>query len=437
MKVTVKSTTMVQPAERMRRHSLWLSNLDLLQLRSHVTRVISAYNKPASSSSSESCFFDTKVVKEALSKTLVPFYPVAGRLRRRDGNGGRLELDCNDEGVLFQEAESEAVLAEVKELLLMADGLEFSPGEEAELLELFPRVDYSKGVSSYPLLIVQVTRFKCGGICLGIGIHHALADGESSVSFINTWADMARGLPVEATLFWDRTILRARRPVTPEFHHVEYDPDPTMMITDNNPPKPAATVAILKITAEQLNTLKDRAMARSRYSTYEILTSHIWRCAIKARGLVNEQPTKLHISLDGRSRLSPPLPAAVALAGELASEPLPRTLERIQQALSRMDDEYLRSAIDYLEDPNNPEGIIQVQTHCRSPNLWVVSWMRFPFKTADFGWGSSTLFHVADISEGMGILLPRNPADGSLSLAICLESDVMEGFKKMFYEFDP
>ncbi|CAI0394618.1 unnamed protein product [Linum tenue] len=120
---------------------------------------------------------------------------------------------------------------------------------------------------------------------------------------------MARGLPVEATLFWDRTILRARRPVTPEFHHVEYDPDPTMMITDNNPPKPAATVAILKITAEQLNTLKDRAMARSRYSTYEILTSHIWRCAIKARGLVNEQPTKLHISLDGRSRLSPPLPA--------------------------------------------------------------------------------------------------------------------------------
>ncbi|CAL1358709.1 unnamed protein product [Linum trigynum] len=161
MKVTVKSTTMVQPAERRPRHSLWLSNLDLLQLRSHVTRVIFAYNKPASSSSSsESCFFDTKVVKEALSKTLVPFYPVAGRLRRRDGNGGRLELDCNDEGVLFQEAESEAVLAEVKELPLMADGLEFSPGEEAELLELVPRVDYSKGVSSYPLLIVQVTRFK-------------------------------------------------------------------------------------------------------------------------------------------------------------------------------------------------------------------------------------------------------------------------------------
>ncbi|CAI0394607.1 unnamed protein product [Linum tenue] len=98
-----------------------------------------------------------------------------------------------------------------------------------------------------------------------------------------------------------------------------------------------------------------------------------------------------------------------------------------------MDDEYLRSAIDYLEDPNNPEGIIQVPADCRSPNLWVVSWMRLPSKTADFGWGSSTLFHVADISEGLAILLPRNPADGSLSLAICLESDVMQGFKRLFY----
>ncbi|CAI0394609.1 unnamed protein product [Linum tenue] len=432
MKVTVKETTMVRPAESRPRHSLWLSNLDLLQLRSHVTRAICA-----SSSSSES-FFDVGVLKEALRKALVPFYPVAGRFRR-DGGDGRLEVDCNGEGVLFQEAETEASLAELGDFSLMADiGRELS-------VELVPRVDYSGGVSSYPLVILQVTRFKCGGVSLGIGIHHALADGESSLSFINTWADMARGLPVTATSFWDRTILRARRPATPKFNHIEYDPHPTMMIAKNNPPKPA-TVAILKITPEQLNTLKN--MARARYSTYEILAAHVWRCASKARCLVTEQPTKLQMSVDGRSKLSPPTPAGyfgnvifhatpVALAGELASEPLPRTLERIQQALSRMDDEYLRSAIDYLEDPNNPEGIIPVPADCRSPNLWVVSWMRLPSKTADFGWGSSTLFHVADMSEGLAILLPRNSADGSLSLAICLESDVMEGFKKMFYEFDP
>ncbi|CAI0394608.1 unnamed protein product [Linum tenue] len=167
MKVTVKSTTMVQPAEHRPRHSLWLSNLDLLQLRSHVTRAICAYNKHPASSYSESFFF----------------------------------FDVG-------EAESEAALSEIGELLYTAGGREFSPGKEAD--DESSRVDYSRGVSSYPLLILQITRLKCDGVCLGIGIHHVVADGESLLSFINTWADMARGLPVTATPFWDHTILRAR-----------------------------------------------------------------------------------------------------------------------------------------------------------------------------------------------------------------------------------
>ncbi|CAI0394605.1 unnamed protein product [Linum tenue] len=445
MKVTVRETSMImiRPAECRPRHSLWLSNLDLLQLRNHVTTIY-AYNKPTTAGTSALSFefFDIKVLKDALSKALVPFYPVAGRLGR-DANG-RLELDCNGEGVLLLEAETETALAELGEFIPVPDGREFSPGPEVQLTELVPRVDYSKGVSSYPLLILQVTRFKCGGVCLGIGIHHTIADGESSLSFINTWADMARGLPLTATLFWDRTILRAQQPATPKFHHTEYDPHPTMMIANNSEqraPKPA-TVGILKITPEQLNTLKIRA--NSRYSTYEILTAHIWRCASKARGFVDEQPTKLQISVDGRSRLNPPIPAGyfgnvifhttpVAPVGELISEPLAQTVERIRQAISRMNNEYLRSAIDYLEDPSSPEGIIRVPGHCRSPNLKVVSWMRLPFKSADFGWGSSILFRKADISEGTGLILPRNP-DGTLSLAICLEADVMEPFKKLLYD---
>nr|GMD28087.1 shikimate O-hydroxycinnamoyltransferase-like [Ipomoea batatas] len=43
---------------------------------------------------------------EALRNVLVSFYPMAGRLAR-DGEG-RIEINCNEEGVLFVEVESDA-----------------------------------------------------------------------------------------------------------------------------------------------------------------------------------------------------------------------------------------------------------------------------------------------------------------------------------------
>ena len=49
-------------------------------------------------------FFDPKVLKNALSEILVPFYPVAGRLQHNED--GRLEIICNRKGVLFVEAET-------------------------------------------------------------------------------------------------------------------------------------------------------------------------------------------------------------------------------------------------------------------------------------------------------------------------------------------
>ncbi|CAN1165357.1 Shikimate O-hydroxycinnamoyltransferase [Linum perenne] len=213
---------------------------------------------------------------------------------------------------------------------------------------------------------------------------------------------------------------------------------------------------MLKITSEQLKTLKENAMNSRdgndgsvvRCSTYEILTAHIWRCVTKAPRLVGEQPTMLQISVDGRSRLNnpPTYPpryfgnvifhaTPIALAGDLISEPMIKTVGRIQQAIKRMDEEYLRSAIDYLEDRANPkEGIIQVPGACQSPNLKLVSWMRLPLKTADFGWGKPTSIRQVNLAEGKGHILPQN-ADGSLSLTIGLDEDAMEAFKTLFYDY--
>lgn len=83
------------------------------------------------------------MVKEGLSKALVQFYPMAGRLRRDED--GRIEIDCNAEGVLFVVAETSSVID---------DFGDFAP--TLELKKLIPSVDYSGGISTYPLLVLQV-----------------------------------------------------------------------------------------------------------------------------------------------------------------------------------------------------------------------------------------------------------------------------------------
>jgi len=423
MKLKVIESSIICPLEKTKSsHRLWLSNLDLVHAPIHLP-LLYLYEAVENGR-----FFEAGVLKEALRRVLVLFYPIAGRLARDEK--GRLEVECNGEGVLFVEAETDFRLSQIGE-----------SAPSSELLKLVPRVDYSQEISSYPLLLLQVTRFKCGGASLGVGPHHSLVDGVSTTSFINTWSYMAYGLPPTVLPFLDRTFLRASNPPSPKFHHPEYDSPPTLI---NNPvPKPTSTT-IIKFTPTQLSILRAKAANPNnnvRYTTNQILMAHIWRCASQARGLADNQPTRLNMPVDGRSRLKPPVPSGyfgsmifnttiVDMVGELISEPMARTVSRIHRAVEKMNDEYLRSAIDYLENPPDPSGVARVPGSCKSPNLTIASWTRIPFHSADFGLGSPILTRAANLFEGKGNILPMNE-DGSISLVICLESDAMVAFQKL------
>lgn len=162
-------------------------------------------------------FFQPRALKEALSKVLVPFYPAASRLGRND-ESGRTEIVCNAEGALFVEAEATGVLDEFDHI-----------GSSSKLV---PFVDYSETISSYPLVRVnfcKVTSFKCGGISIGARVHHALIDGSSFFHFMTSWCDMVRGkFTGGVSPFHDRAIIKFLVPPKPAFHHVEFDPPPSM-----------------------------------------------------------------------------------------------------------------------------------------------------------------------------------------------------------------
>lgn len=42
-------------------------------------------------------------------------------------------------------------------------------------------------------LMVQVTFFDCGGMAIGVGLHHEIADSLSFIMFLNAWSALARG----------------------------------------------------------------------------------------------------------------------------------------------------------------------------------------------------------------------------------------------------
>lgn len=259
---------------------------------------------------------------------------------------------------------------------------------------------------------------------------------------------MARGLSVAIPPFIDRTLLRAREPPTPTHDHVEYHPPPTMTTTTQKPLSKSSTT-MLKLTLEQLNTLKAKAKTEGgpTHSTYEILAAHIWRCACKARGLPDDQLTKLYVATDGRSRLSPHLPPGylgnvvftatpVATSGTLTSESLQNAAKLIHTTLTKMDDSYLRSAIDYLETQPDLSALIRGPSYFASPNLNINAWTRLPVHDADFGWGRPVFMGPAIILyEGTVYVLPSPNNDRSVSLAVCLDANEQPLFKKYLYEF--
>lgn len=291
-------------------------------------------------------------------------------------------------------------------------------------------------------LILQLTRFKCGGVSLGVANEHHVSDGISALHFINTWSAIARGA---ATLppSLDRRVLSPRSPPRPRFPHVEHQPPPSLKtpLHDSD-----TTFSIFRLTRDQINALKQQCKDDddNKYTMYEVVSGHVWRCACMARGLPKDQETKLQFPVNARQKLRPPLPqgyfgngifytGAYALCGELESSPLRFAVGKVQEAIARMDDEYLRSAVDYQE--LHLDGIVRSENNVKCPNFGITNWVRLPFYEADFGWGKPVYVGPgAALFEGKSFLFHDPENDGCVLLAITLHKHHMKRFQKLLYQ---
>ncbi|KAI5417712.1 spermidine hydroxycinnamoyl transferase [Lathyrus oleraceus] len=448
--MTLKGDYMVRPKEPTWHGCLPLFEWSLTGMISH-TPIIYFYHPPPNWLISPTKIATT--LKDSLSKILVQFYPLAGRLQNK-GNG-RFDLECNAMGVQFIEAETSSTLSDLGD---------FSPSSNNYCHYLFPHIDYTLPMQELPLLIVQLTKFKCGGISISLLISHIVADGQSVTHFISEWAQVARGEPLKRIPYLDRNILRGGEPCS-NINDWEFEQLPRLLKNLDNSfeeRKEKTTNAIIKVSKNQLEKLRKTANeswnkpSNDRgYSIYETITGHIWRSACKARGHENNQPTAIGVCVDWRSRVKPSLPKesfgnaildvlATSLAGDLMSKPLGYASSRIREAIEKVNDEYVRSGVEYFKkqyDLTKFQDIhcIQSDDHMpfyRNPNLIVVSWLKLPIYGIDFGWGKEIYmgpgFH--EELEGDSLILPSSHDDGSLLIFMCLQEVHMDAFKRHFYE---
>uniref|UniRef100_A0A804HV67 Uncharacterized protein n=1 Tax=Musa acuminata subsp. malaccensis TaxID=214687 RepID=A0A804HV67_MUSAM len=102
--VTRTSRSFVAPCEETPRGSLGLSFIDREPVFRYVVRSLHVFRhgrEPA------------RVIREALSKALVKYYPFAGRFADDPDGGGEVRVACTGEGVWFVEAKTDCSLEDM------------------------------------------------------------------------------------------------------------------------------------------------------------------------------------------------------------------------------------------------------------------------------------------------------------------------------------
>ncbi|GJU76342.1 transferase, chloramphenicol acetyltransferase-like domain protein [Tanacetum coccineum] len=116
-------------------------------------------------------------LETSLEKSLTRFYPLAGRYVDKTQT-----IDCNDQGAEFIHAKVDIKMQDI-----------LAPGVDVKFVDEFiPHKKFAVEQFTDPLLAIQVTMFKCGGVALGASTTHKIADASTLSTFLNEWAALNR-----------------------------------------------------------------------------------------------------------------------------------------------------------------------------------------------------------------------------------------------------
>ncbi|KAF8670288.1 hypothetical protein HU200_050828 [Digitaria exilis] len=416
-----EAVTTVAPALPVQEHRLPLSNLDLI-LPPIDVGVFFCYADPVAGAAA--------VLKAALAKTLVAYYPLAGEVVANAD--GEPELLCSGRGV--DVAEATAGDADMRDLRL---GF---PDESVE--QLVPKK--KAGVVS-----VQVTKFKCGGAVVGCTFDHRVCDAYSFNMFLLAWAAAVRGGPAPPSPSFRRSLLAPRHHLTPPCTTGTLA-DRLFVPVSRAPPLPETTAAnrIYRIAAADVAALQ--TAAGPGRTKLEAFTAHLWGLHAEAASRRRISSCCMGVVVDGRSRISPgdmaayfgnvlSIPYGVLGSEELRRMELAEVAGEVHRWVAEAaKGEHFRELVEWVE-ARRPEPTVARAYLGRGEGgeeataCVVSSGMRLAVGEVDFGWGRPAFasYHFP-WPGGAGYVMPMPSArgDGDWVVYVHVAPEVVEAMEE-------
>ncbi|BFG30728.1 hypothetical protein CerSpe_170020 [Prunus speciosa] len=414
----------ITPAKPTPHETKLLSNIDDQEsLRFQVPVIMSYKNNPSMKGNDP-----VEVIKEALSRALVYYYPMAGRLR--EGPNRKLMVECNGEGVLFIGANADVTLAQLGDTIAPP-----SPFLE----EFLYNVPGSDGILGCPLLLIQVTRLSCGGFIFALRLNHTMCDAAGLVQFLNAVGEMVQGAQAPSTTpVWERELLGARDPPRITCVHHEYEEGIDAQGSFPSTNKPNMVQRSFYFGAKEIKAIRNHIPPQlSTCTTFDLITACLWKCRTLALRMNPKQVVRLSCVVSARSKrhnVRVPLgyygntfafPAAVSEAKALCTNPLGYALELVMKAKATVNEEYMRSVADLMEIRG------RLPKYPLTGNFLVSDNTRAGFEEVSFGWGKPVFGGPAKALNLISFYVQHkcNDEDGVL-VPICLPLSDMERFQQ-------
>ncbi|CAH8381674.1 unnamed protein product [Eruca vesicaria subsp. sativa] len=399
-----KQPTLVTPSSPTLNHSLYLSNLDDHHFLRFSIKYLYLFQKSLSA----------LTLKDSLSRVLVDYYPLAGRIKLSDDET-KLKVDCSGEGAIFAEASMDITCQEF---------LQMSRKPNNSWRKLLFKVE-TRGFLDIPPLLIQVTHLRCGvPTCMGSCQHHQCSSSDPTVP-LSTHVSTTRSTACHTHSH-------------PGFTRTTVDKNSTTFsickYLQSQPLVPTTLTFTPSIILRLKKTCADPSL---ECTTFEALAAHTWCSWARSLGFPLTMQVKLLFSVNMRKKLTPQLPqgyygngfvlaCAESKVQDLVNGNIYHPVKLIQDAKARITDEYVRSTIDLLEDKTVKTDV--------SSSLVISQWARLGLEELNFGEGKP-MYMGSLVSNIYCLFLPVAGNCDAIRVQVSLPKDILRRLEYYMVNF--